>query len=187
MSTRLAKAVDINNPGRPVNAVGIVASDSSSKSSTDEKHVTTVRTNQVYDTTSPLGAPALEKRFWWQRNKSYDPNAIATQVSVFDDPDTAKQYQPPEEWENLSRFDPAARWTWGEEHKLIRKIDFRIMVRNCFCWGVLANLLQIWACIMFMALELDRANIGQAVTDNFLKELKMDTNGMFTRPLLDLG
>jgi hypothetical protein len=31
---------------------------------------------------------------------------------------------------------------------------------------------------MFMALELDRSNIQQAVTDNFLKELKMNTNGM---------
>lgn len=30
---------------------------------------------------------------------------------------------------------------------------------------------------MFMSLELDRANIQQAVTDNFLKELHMNTNG----------
>ncbi|KAH8786286.1 major facilitator superfamily domain-containing protein [Hyaloscypha sp. PMI_1271] len=109
-----------------------------------------------------LGAPGAEKRFWFQRSKAfYDPGTIATQPSVFDDLDTLEEYRPPEEWENIHRFDPDERWTWGEEHNLIRKIDRRMM---------------IFAAIMFMALELDRSNISQALTDNFLEDLGMNTN-----------
>ncbi|TVY19781.1 putative transporter [Lachnellula arida] len=166
MSTALAKDIDLQAPGGDVLHRGGPSDGSSSHGSSDDlsdvnktPKVNTTATG--YETSAPLGVPSQEKRFWWQRNKTYDPNAIATQPSVFDDPDTAKQYQPPADWENIGRFDPSARWTWGEEHKLIRKIDFKIM---------------IWACIMFMALELDRANIQQAVTDNFLKDLHMNTN-----------
>ncbi|EPE36730.1 MFS general substrate transporter [Glarea lozoyensis ATCC 20868] len=167
MSTAVAKELDLRTRTGGVVTGSPSTADSSSQGSSEdlagkasEKKVRSHAT-EVYPSIPPLGAPAAEKRFWFQRNKTYDPNAIATQHSVFDDPETLKEYQPPDSWENIHRFNPLARWTWGEEHKLIRKIDLKIM---------------IWACVMFMALELDRANINQALTDNFLKDLHMTTN-----------
>ncbi|KAJ7157110.1 major facilitator superfamily domain-containing protein [Mycena filopes] len=119
------------------------------------------------DKVPPLGIPiesqAKGQGFWarWRDSPARDLDSIATQPSVFDDPVTLEAYRPPPQYENTHRFDPAARWTWREEKRVVRKIDFRIM---------------IWACIMFFALDLDRTNISQANTDNFLGDLKMTTD-----------
>ncbi|KAJ3789968.1 major facilitator superfamily domain-containing protein [Lentinula aff. detonsa] len=112
----------------------------------------------------PLGIPVENGGggLWGIFRKSHvDPDSIATQPSVFDDPLTCEIYRPPPQYENTHKFDPDARWTWREEKILVRKIDWRVM---------------LWAGIMFFALDLDRNNISQANTDNFLTDLSMTTN-----------
>ncbi|KAI0400694.1 MFS general substrate transporter [Xylaria palmicola] len=58
-------------------------------------------------------------------------------------------------------FDPTLEWTEQEEKRVIRKLDFRVC---------------LWACIMFFALQVDRNNLTQVVSDNFLEDLGMNTN-----------
>ncbi|CAO1624228.1 unnamed protein product [Parajaminaea phylloscopi] len=91
-----------------------------------------------------------------RRGRTFDLDAVATQPSVYDDPQQAKYSQPHPQWENNHRFDPNFRWTWREEKALIRKLDLRI---------------ALWAFIMFFSLDLDRENIAQANADDMLKDL----------------
>ncbi|KAL1851439.1 hypothetical protein VTK73DRAFT_9417 [Phialemonium thermophilum] len=58
-------------------------------------------------------------------------------------------------------FDPTITWTPEEERRLVRKLDWRVC---------------LWACIMFFGLQVDRANLGQALSDNMLDDLHMNTN-----------
>ncbi|KZV74111.1 MFS general substrate transporter [Peniophora sp. CONT] len=109
----------------------------------------------------PLGEPIQARSSIFSRGPRVDPDAIATQPSVFDDPALVDLYRPPPAYENVHRFNPLARWTWAEERRVIRKADFRIMA---------------WAFLMFFCLDLDRSNISLANTDNFLDDLGMTTN-----------
>jgi hypothetical protein len=78
---------------------------------------TEITSTEKFEQIPELGVPIeTEKGFRsrWRR-PSRPSDAIATQPSVFDDPTTLEIYRPEPEYENYHRFDPLARWTWGEE------------------------------------------------------------------------
>lgn len=58
-------------------------------------------------------------------------------------------------------FDTNLEWTADEERRIVRKIDWHVCT---------------WACIMFWAMNIDRKNIVQAVSDNMLEQLDLSTN-----------
>ena len=68
----------------------------------------------------------------------------------------ARYYEPIDSYEGKHRWDPEAEWTEAEEKRVVRRLDRRICA---------------YVCLMFFALQLDRWNISQALTDNFLSEL----------------
>lgn len=72
-----------------------------------------------------------------------------------------KYYAPIDTYEGRHRYDPRATWSKAEETALIRKLDIRVCA---------------WCCLMFFALQLDRGNISQALSDNMLKDLGLNTN-----------
>ncbi|KAF5986602.1 major facilitator superfamily transporter [Fusarium coicis] len=95
-----------------------------------------------------------------RRNDIYDLDAVATQPSIWDSPDIEryKELYIHPQWENWLAFDPNFRWTWREENAVRHKVDWKIMV---------------WMCIMFAALNIDRNNIQNAVSDNMLDDLSI--------------
>ncbi|KAG7883666.1 hypothetical protein KL938_002903 [Ogataea parapolymorpha] len=64
-------------------------------------------------------------------------------------------------YECRERFDPLFSWTLEEERNLGHKLDMKVTALACF---------------MFVALQVDRGNLAQAVADNLLQDLGLTTD-----------
>ncbi|RXW17305.1 hypothetical protein EST38_g8547 [Candolleomyces aberdarensis] len=164
MSPQPAKSEKDSSASDPLKKEEKDSKTSSTTDLSDLKSPATVTTTKAKDDTLVDEEPTPFRWTNWLLRKpvqKYDPDAISTRRSVYDDPALAEYYWPKSDYENIHRFDPDARWTYGEEQKLVRKIDWKVM---------------LWAAISFSALNLDRGNLSQANTDNILPDLNMNTN-----------
>ncbi|KAF2105343.1 major facilitator superfamily domain-containing protein [Lophiotrema nucula] len=89
------------------------------------------------------------------------PHPKANEGRTFTTTGLESHYKPIATYEGIHRFDPDFEWEPAEEKRVVRKIDYKICT---------------WVCLMFFALQLDRGNISQALSDNMLKDLNMNTN-----------
>ncbi|KAK1762503.1 MFS permease [Phialemonium atrogriseum] len=93
-----------------------------------------------------------------------DDEVYDTSKNPFKDPAVAEHWRKvydAAKYECRFVFDPEIEWSEEEEKKLVRKLDMRVC---------------LWACVMFFALQVDRGNLAQAVSDNMLDDLGMNTN-----------
>lgn len=110
---------------------------------------------------------------------------------AFDAVEDPRYYRPIDSYEGIHRWDPDFEWTDTEEKRIIRKVCARPSFPKMNARGRIEMesdkaltwlYMQIdwrvctFACVTFFALQLDRGNIVQAMSDNMLDDLGMDTN-----------
>lgn len=96
--------------------------------------------------------------------RSLSDESVTSGEHVFQDPKVASYYAKLYEdakYECRDHFDPEYTWTAAEERKVVWKCDWRV---------------TFWAYVMFTALDFDRANIAQALSDDLLTDLGLTTN-----------
>ena len=88
-------------------------------------------------------------------------SVTAVRLGTFSNAADDDFYRPIDSYEGVHRYDPKFSWDAADEKKLVRKLDWKICT---------------WACLMFFALQLDRGNIVQALSDGMLGNLHMNSN-----------
>ncbi|KAI3406499.2 hypothetical protein KGF56_000631 [Candida oxycetoniae] len=95
-------------------------------------------------------------------DSSFESDQLAK--NPFLDPNVERFYRDQytnSKYEAYIAFDPQFEWTQEEENKVVRKLNFRVALA---------------ACLMFVGLQVDRGNLAQAVTDDLLSDIGLNTN-----------
>lgn len=118
-----------------------------------------------YKEKTTFGDPVPENATFASSSTDSDEEGQAFSKNPFLDPDVAAHWSAVYEnsrYECRHEFDPSYTWTDQEEKKIVRRLDWHVC---------------LWACIMFFGLQVDRGNLVQAVSDNLLTDLHLNTNG----------
>lgn len=103
-----------------------------------------------------------------------DLESVNKDEHIFQDPAIVEYYYNLYEktkYECRSHFDPEFTWSEKEEKKVTWKNDWHV---------------TFWSFMMFTALNFDRTNLQQALSDNFLEDLNLTTNQMNTGKTINL-
>lgn len=118
--------------------------------------------------TGALVQPAADTKTPYKVGDTPDETRSAVDDNLaanpFADPAVAEHYRAVYEkaqYECRHAFDPELEWSKREERGLVRRLDWHVCT---------------WACIMCFALQVDRDNLGQAVSGNMLDQLGLSTN-----------
>lgn len=139
-----------------------------SKAFSADKSVTTTTVAQALEPTVTAVHPkedGIAEALKSSNSYGSTPSELSLdEKNPFSDPKVAEFYREIYEgcqYECRGAFDPELEWTPVEEKRIVRKLDFRVCA---------------FACFAFFALQVDRGNMAQAVSDNLLKDLNLTTN-----------
>ncbi|KAM0718555.1 hypothetical protein Q7P37_005625 [Cladosporium fusiforme] len=142
-----------------------------SKDFSAAKPATTVTVAQAIDPSVAAVHPKDDAGFNLAQDTKLSPTpteSIIDEKNPFSDPTIAKYYRElydNAKYECRDAFDPELEWSAAEEKKLVRKLDYRVCA---------------FACFAFFALQVDRGNLAQAVSDNLLDDLGLTTDDFNT-------
>lgn len=121
-----------------------------------------------YNSTDEEDIPLMVSKSHQTTTSTYSIDDIyfddVDEINPFVDQEVADYYRQvydQSEYECRGYFDPDLRWSKEEEMEVVQTLDKKA---------------ALFACIMFIGLQIDRGNLGQAVSDNMLVDLNLTTD-----------
>ncbi|CCH44007.1 putative transporter [Wickerhamomyces ciferrii] len=131
----------------------------------DEKRPSSFNEQSSYDSNTGQIIKDSSRQKTNELNQDYESEITSEKQldHIFKDPEIAKYYKEIYEktnYECKDWFDPNYEWNLKDEKKLLWKLDWKV---------------TFWAYFMLTALDFDRYNIQQALSDNMLDDLGLNT------------